>query len=106
MLANAPNGKVAAALADIYSKEGMSCANGGGEEGGKQEYTPVVYVAKVRWLLLVVCCFALFVAIMVLPLFLLLPLLSLSFCFCGLLSLLLEVAGLYRLVLGVDTAPR
>lgn len=61
MLANMPNGKVSEALAQIYTKEGISLSKpkdgkgaagkageggGGGEED--EEFTPVVYVAEVR----------------------------------------------------------
>lgn len=62
MLANTPNGKVSEALAQIYTKEGISlskpkesgkaAAGKTGEEGEAdgedEEFTPVVYVAKVR----------------------------------------------------------
>lgn len=66
MLANTPNGKVSEALAQIYTKEGISLSKpkGGGKgkaggagaaDGGaggegetEEEFTPVVYVAKVR----------------------------------------------------------
>lgn len=69
MLANTPNGKVSEALAQIYTKEGISLSKpkvggkgnaggagadggaegGGGEAGGAEdEFTPVVYVAKVK----------------------------------------------------------
>lgn len=65
MLANTPNGKVSEALAQIYTKEGISLkqtrgdgkgkgggaaagAGGGGADEGGEDFTPVVYVAKVR----------------------------------------------------------
>lgn len=69
MLANTPNGKVSEALAQIYTKEGVSLSKpkgggkgkagsagadggAGGEGGGmgeeEEELTPVVYVAKAR----------------------------------------------------------
>ena len=63
MLANTPNGKISEALAQIYTKEGISlskpkggmgkaggaAADGGAGAGGEteEEFTPVVYVAKV-----------------------------------------------------------
>lgn len=43
MLANAPNGKVSEALAQIYAKEDISLEQG-------KDFTPTVYVAKVS------CC--------------------------------------------------
>ncbi len=70
MLANTPNGKVSEALAQIYTKEGISlkqptgggkgkdggagagagagAGGGGAEDEGGEDFTPVVYVAKVR----------------------------------------------------------
>lgn len=71
MLANAPNGKVSAALAEIYTKEGLSDNTAGdkkvgegkvdsvpaGEAGGEDEYTPVVYVAMVSGFFRRACAF-------------------------------------------------
>lgn len=65
MLANTPNGKVSEALAQIYTKEGISLkqptgggkgkdgaagasAGGDGADEGGEDFIPVVYVAKVR----------------------------------------------------------
>lgn len=45
MLANVPNGKVAEALAQIFTKEEISLKKGGAV--AEEEFTPIVYVAKV-----------------------------------------------------------
>lgn len=71
MLANAPNGQVADALAKIYTKEGITLSKpkGGGKGDGKpgegadgagaqdeELFTPVVYVAKVSKQSRLCCC--------------------------------------------------
>lgn len=49
MLANAPNGKISEALAQICTKEGISLKKvNPADDDGDEDFTPVVYVARVR----------------------------------------------------------